>query len=155
MWRGWSLSGASWWSRPPPWSAVSFYLYSAANTSIAPLSRRSFVLKLPRWSAHPCGRQPLTVLPEYSNFTESIISDHVNSVQRVNCREDIAAAERELFSTAEHLKSHAPAASACPCRYAAWVVSGGRRGKGVKDTDGSHRSPSLPVTLTPSTQTPF
>ena len=35
------------------------------------------------------------VLWEYSNFTETIMSNRVSSEKRVNCREDIAAAKRE------------------------------------------------------------
>ena len=39
------------------------------------------------------------------------MSNRVSSVQRVNCREDIAAAKREILSASEH-QSHAPAVSA-------------------------------------------
>ena len=64
----------------------------------------------------------------------------------------MSAALRELFTAAEHKSQMRQPPGHLACAYAAWVVSGrrcGRRGKGVKDTGGSHCSHSLPFTLTP------
>jgi len=96
---------------------------------------------LPRWSAHPCGSQHQTVYQNTATLLKpSIISDRLNSVQCVSCREDIAAAKWE--SARRNIKSQIcqPPRPRPSYRYAAWVVSGKQRGKEmtVKDTGGSH-----------------
>jgi len=137
-------------------SAVSHYLYSVAVLQIRRLrhwvlSRRSFK-KLPRWSAHPCSSQHQKVIREYSNFTETIISDRVSSVQHVNCREDIAAAKQELFSTSEHWSQMRQSSWHPACRWRHGWLSGRRHWKGVKDTGGEVTSMCLHFRLPPFPQ---
>jgi len=71
-----------------------------------------------------------------------------SSVQHVNCRDDIAAAKRELLSASEHLKSDAPDARALRppvpvCWSAAGWSSGGQHQEGVNDTGGKVMSACL------------
>ena len=76
---------------------------------------------LSRWSAHQCGSQHRTVLPEYSDFTEAVnylSSRKLNSVQRVKYQQDIAAAKRGGTLKVE-----------CAGRLSTRVVSGNPRGK--------------------------